>query len=150
MNCHFVQNLLSAYLDNELVGARKVAVETHVEQCWRCRRELESLGAVKAKLSGTAQVAAPVGLETRLKTAVFEPRLRTAPWLLVGLAAGASMFAFWLAIRVADRPVPTQSVAATQPASKHMEVASDRAYLDSSDPISGGVQIVTVNYAGGR
>ena len=47
MNCHKVQNLISAYIDSELPGLEMLAVRNHISDCRDCRFDYESMLALK-------------------------------------------------------------------------------------------------------
>lgn len=47
MNCHKVQNLISAYVDCELSGMDMLAIRQHLSDCPECMSEFESLLKVK-------------------------------------------------------------------------------------------------------
>ncbi|MHB0997958.1 MAG: anti-sigma factor family protein [Armatimonadota bacterium] len=58
MNCHKIQNLLSAYVDCELSGLEMLAVRQHLSQCDECNTEFEQTLIVKRSL-GAASPAMP-------------------------------------------------------------------------------------------
>jgi len=51
MNCHRVQNLISAYVDGELPGVEMLAVRQHISDCGDCKSEFESILLVKRSIS---------------------------------------------------------------------------------------------------
>lgn len=63
MNCHRVQSLLSAYLDQELNGDERRELRTHLFQCPVCDREYRALADLK-QLMGS--LSAPVPPESLL------------------------------------------------------------------------------------
>ncbi|MCG6552747.1 MAG: zf-HC2 domain-containing protein [Candidatus Magnetominusculus sp. LBB02] len=67
MNCNEVRDMLSAYMDGQIDGAKLLAIEGHIAECGACKEELRSLQAVAASLKGLATVKAPAGFENRLK-----------------------------------------------------------------------------------
>ncbi|HKV43994.1 MAG TPA: zf-HC2 domain-containing protein, partial [bacterium] len=58
MNHHRVGQLLSAYLDGELLPREGTAVQEHLLECRRCREEYERLRITKSLL-GELPVAEP-------------------------------------------------------------------------------------------
>ncbi|HHZ20648.1 MAG TPA: hypothetical protein GX391_09100 [Firmicutes bacterium] len=52
MNCHRVQNLLSAYIDRELDLDEQRALRNHLYQCPNCEKEYRSLVLVKQAMGG--------------------------------------------------------------------------------------------------
>lgn len=55
MNCHKVQNLLSAYIDSEIPGVEMLAVRRHLSECEECNATFEALLHVKRSLGRLAQ-----------------------------------------------------------------------------------------------
>jgi predicted anti-sigma-YlaC factor YlaD len=47
MDCKRIEKMLSAYLDQELVGEEYKLVKRHLIKCSRCQEELEKLQAIK-------------------------------------------------------------------------------------------------------
>jgi anti-sigma factor RsiW len=96
VNCHIVQNSLSAYLDRELPGAQMIEVRAHVERCDACAAELESLRSVKSGLGALAVCEPREGLaEDVLRLATAADR---APRVPVGLLLATSAAAVALAL----------------------------------------------------
>ncbi|KMO29216.1 hypothetical protein VQ02_30295 [Methylobacterium variabile] len=117
--------LLHALIDRELDAANALRCEAHVAQCPACARELASLRALRARLSGE-DVAwrAPEALRARLAATLAreelaqEPRrFARFPGLLArlravaGLPAGLVAVAILLAV-VTTRPEPGADLAA--------------------------------------
>lgn len=61
MNCERVQNLLSAYLDNELTTEEHRLVRAHLVTCAECNCEYEAMSDVKARLSSLESLEVPPG-----------------------------------------------------------------------------------------
>jgi predicted anti-sigma-YlaC factor YlaD len=57
--CHKVQGLLSPYIDGQIGSSERDRVESHLEECQVCRRELESLRATVNLLNRVAVVSPP-------------------------------------------------------------------------------------------
>ena len=150
MKCRNYSSLLSAYVDCELSSAEMSDVRDHLAVCTTCQFEVERLAGLKRSLSGLKMFDPPVGMESRLRDAVFStPRVSRNTWTLVGLLAASSVAGAYLAVHLAARPaIPEQPVA--QQTNHDLQVAADRAYLGGSDPISGGASVVSVSYAGGH
>ena len=109
MNCHNIQNRLSAYQDGELIGEDRERIRTHLEGCPACRQELTELEGVWKGLENLGEIEPEPQfygkLQKRLKeehTPPFLPRLQGAfhlfpnpkflfVCLLVGLLLGTYM-----------------------------------------------------------
>ena len=57
--CHKVQGLLSPYIDGQIGSSERDMVESHLEECQVCRRELDSLRATVNLLHRVAVVSPP-------------------------------------------------------------------------------------------
>jgi predicted anti-sigma-YlaC factor YlaD len=97
MECHEVQERLSAWLDHELAEAAGAAVEAHLESCAACRREWHQLAALDAALDDLA-APAPMGLAEKVAARLRPPRRRQwwqsvalAACLVLGIALGGTM-----------------------------------------------------------
>jgi anti-sigma factor RsiW len=97
MECHEVQEQLSAWLDHELAEAAGAAVEAHVERCAACRREWRKLTALDAAL-GDLAAPVPIGLAEKVTARLRPPRRRQwwqsvalAACLVLGIALGGTM-----------------------------------------------------------
>ncbi|HLJ57743.1 MAG TPA: zf-HC2 domain-containing protein [Chthonomonadaceae bacterium] len=112
MNCNKVRNLLSAYMDGELLGYEHRLIGQHLQRCFDCRTEYEELlqmkrllgamrvhdpgqqraAAILQRCAADAQAARGVQFgEWRLSV----PRLRTSGPLftpIMGLGAGLACF----------------------------------------------------------
>lgn len=150
MTCQSTEKLLSAYVDQELMGFELASVEAHVRHCPKCQFELEQIEALKSRLAEVASVAAPVDLEARLRATLDKGNSRSfRPLTVVGLVAASGLAAAFLAVQLAGRaPEPAQPIA--QQANHKWEVAADSAYLNGSDPLGGGTPVVAVGYARGQ
>lgn len=150
MTCRAVSRLLSAYVDQELFGNELTMVQEHLATCAVCQFEQARIASLRDKLRSLEPVCVPIGLETRLRAGLTRGRpVATRPWVVCGLVAASGIAAAFLAVFVAGRTdVPDRPVA--QQTSPTWEVASDSAYLGGSDPVGGGVPVVTVGYARGQ
>ena len=59
MSAHLAHDVLSAYLDEELVHRDSRRVETHISECQQCRQRLDGLRRVVAKLHRVEATAVP-------------------------------------------------------------------------------------------
>lgn len=66
MSVHATAEVLSAYLDRELPGAEERRLVEHLEECPRCRADLESLGGLVRRLRSLERSAPPPVLGQRL------------------------------------------------------------------------------------
>ena len=57
--CHKVQGLLSPYIDGQIGSSERDRVESHLEECQVCRRELESLRSTVNLLNRVVVVSPP-------------------------------------------------------------------------------------------
>lgn len=87
-----LDDLVSAWLDGELVGTERDDADRHLAGCDRCRDELAAIAAARRRVRGLPSLALPPGM-----IPVPAPRRRSAPaWavavalavLAVGLAVG--------------------------------------------------------------
>src|SRR5688500_6068396 len=94
-NCEDICKRLNLYLDNELQGEERAAVETHLQQCAACaaifERELSFISAIRE--SGPLHVASPE-LRARVqetlkgsKREVLKPRFGSRRQLAMAIAA---------------------------------------------------------------
>jgi len=68
-----VSQRLSAYLDGELAGPERRAVDAHLRDCAVCRRDLAELARVKSLLGALPEVEPPVGLLADVQSALARP-----------------------------------------------------------------------------
>ena len=150
MKCRNFSTLLSAYVDRELSSTEMSEVREHLADCTTCQFEAERLAGLKRSLAGLKMFDPPVGMESRLRQAVFSsPRISRNTWTLVGLLAASSVAGAYFAVHLAARPpLPERPVA--QQTNHDLQIAADRTYLSGSDPMSGGASVVSVSYAGGH
>ncbi len=66
MNCRKVNNLLSAYMDNELAGVEQLQIRDHLRTCSCCNEEYESLLTTKRMLSRLSVQQPKQDLEQRI------------------------------------------------------------------------------------
>lgn len=87
MNCHKVQSLLSAYLDQELTTEERRIIRQHLFTCRTCSLEYESLSLLKSSLGSLEPPAEPDNLLARVLlvhngpiSVATLPRLALNPW----------------------------------------------------------------------
>ena len=66
MNCHRVQNLISAYVDGEVPGLEMLVIRRHLSDCPECNFEFESLLSVKRAFGGLQPEYPADGLTDRI------------------------------------------------------------------------------------
>ena len=97
MSCKLTQRFVPGYLDGELDLSRTIEMETHLQVCAECARELERLQALHAALQrGSLAYAAPAALRELIQSSlrassgadVQESRIRR-PFLNFWQLAGA-------------------------------------------------------------
>ena len=67
MSSHASADLLSAYIDRQLIAREAQQLEEHLETCQQCNVRLEGLRKVVASLQSTRQLAPPSTLEQTVK-----------------------------------------------------------------------------------
>lgn len=104
MNCRYVSQRLSAYLDRELSGQEMMEVRDHLRTCSACDRELRQLSEVRRLLrsqASTTGATPPPGLESKIKSHVFaqaQPAPMVRPvwqWVGTGAVALSILGLFW-------------------------------------------------------
>lgn len=68
LSCHKVNDLLSAYLENELDTATTIVIATHLESCKSCSQELESISAVTQLIKESFAKRKDESIQARAKT----------------------------------------------------------------------------------
>jgi mycothiol system anti-sigma-R factor len=71
VGCKLTQRFVPGYLDGELDLSRTIEMETHLQACGDCTRELEAQKALRAALQrGSLAYAAPEGLRERIQSSL--------------------------------------------------------------------------------
>ena len=71
MSCKLTQRFVPGYLDGELDLSRTIEMETHLQVCGECARELERLQALRAAFQrGSLANAAPAALRERIQSSL--------------------------------------------------------------------------------
>ncbi len=90
MSTHASAEVLSAYLDRQLVEPKARQLEEHIESCQQCHVKLEGLRKVVTNLQNLEQLAAPLSLEqTVARRITLSDR---SPSLLDRFEEGMSIF----------------------------------------------------------
>lgn len=80
MSCKLTQRFVPGYLDGELDLSRTIEMETHLQVCAECARELERLQALRGALQrGSLAYAAPQALRERIQSSLRAPAPAEAP-----------------------------------------------------------------------
>jgi len=79
MDCRKIEQLISPYLDGELVPVEAGAVRSHLSVCAACQQEYEDLVqlSVSLKLMGEVLVPAPIGFKDTLMQRINEEKVIT-------------------------------------------------------------------------
>jgi anti-sigma factor RsiW len=99
MSCKLTQRFVPGYLDGELDLSRTIEMETHLETCGDCARELARLQALRAAMQRSSLAyAAPAGLRERIQlslpsSAVPEAREHASAWRPLAIFRWAAAFA---------------------------------------------------------
>lgn len=145
-NCENIRERLTLYLDNELQGDERAAIEAHVESCNSCasfvEKELTFLNAVRK--SGRAHVASPelkakVGeiLSGSKQPVVRSRQLRWALPIAAALLVLLLPVVIWRVMRQQDHPENgAPSAFATMAAESHLRHSRGQLPLEveSSEP----------------
>ena len=87
MNCQWVQQNFSAYIDNELPQNQKDMIESHLSRCSRCKTELDSISYAWNALSLWEDRNPPVQLKASILKAVKKEKSFNFIRLLLPVAA---------------------------------------------------------------
>jgi anti-sigma factor RsiW len=99
VSCKLTQRFVPGYLDGELDLSRTIEMETHLQVCGECTRELKKLQALRAALQhGALAYAAPEGLRERIQSSLrisapTEVRERSSGWPALQFLRWAGAFA---------------------------------------------------------
>ncbi len=74
MNCGGFDELLSAYLDDELAFEDKLRLEEHLRHCNRCKQVLDDFSRIKTALSLLPEIEIPENLHNKVMAAVGYPK----------------------------------------------------------------------------
>jgi len=80
VSCKLTQRFVPGYLDGELDLSRTIEMETHLQVCGECSRELERLQALRTALQrGSLAYAAPEGLRQHIQSSLRTSASAEAP-----------------------------------------------------------------------
>ncbi len=74
MECRVVRDMLSEYIDDELVQEQKGMIDLHLRDCSACSRDFEELLAVHRLFASTERFPAPYGFSTRVMANLEETK----------------------------------------------------------------------------
>jgi anti-sigma factor RsiW len=74
--------LISPYLDAELQGSDKVALEAHMQGCALCGAALKDMRSLRAEFANAEHHQAPYGFATRVMARTTELEKKKTPWLV--------------------------------------------------------------------
>lgn len=87
MTCQDHEHLLTGYVDGELSDDHRRGVETHLQECADCRRQLEELVSIKEQLT-MIKFKEPSEMELeRYWSGVYNRLERGVGWILLSLGA---------------------------------------------------------------
>jgi anti-sigma factor RsiW len=115
MECHEIQNELSAHLDGELSPGQTRRLTAHLDSCPDCRDLFERLTAARSAFRDQAPESCPDDLRARvLASAVGRPTRpktfdRRRIWAVPFAAAAA--VAAWILLAPHDPPAPIMAIA---------------------------------------
>jgi anti-sigma factor RsiW len=107
--------LISAYLDNELQGTEKAAIEAHLLGCSRCSAALAEMRSLRAAFAKSEHHPAPYGFATRVMARTAELEKKKIPWLVPVFTrfAEAAVLVIVIIVGIALGKVMTNSSSAT-------------------------------------
>ncbi|MFW5866362.1 MAG: zf-HC2 domain-containing protein [Armatimonadota bacterium] len=142
IGCDDCLELASAYLDDELHGARRGAFEAHVFACESCYFAFKQMERTADVLREVPPAAVPPDLHERITAAVERDRREREPasafnWrrtaqVLGGLAAAAALLAAVFVPRGGDATAPTAPVVAEAPLEVGIDSVDDAASATES------------------
>jgi anti-sigma factor RsiW len=84
--------LISAYLDEELQGSDRAALEAHVQGCAQCGAALQDMRSLRTAFANGERHPAPYGFAARVMARTAELERKKTPWfvpLFIGFAEAA-------------------------------------------------------------
>ncbi len=72
--------LISAYLDEELQGSDRAALEAHVQGCAECGAALQDMRSLHAAFANAERYQAPYGFATRVTARAAGLEKKKTPW----------------------------------------------------------------------
>jgi len=123
VNCHEAQEMIHAYVDDQLDLVKTLDMEKHLRDCSQCAAVHRNIVALRSSIrDGSLYFRAPPSLERRIRSSVLKnsPAKRT-PWSRTWLAAAAALAiatSAWLAMR--ERGDSAQGLLASEVTSAHI------------------------------
>lgn len=122
MDCNSINNMLSAFLDEELGPEERRIVRQHLFGCTQCQNSLRELKQLHRMLGSMESVVPPVDFADELRREVMQPTVRLIPgsrWVPVGIwtlaAAAAVSSLFFIGSLMQIRPGLPQNLAEEVP-----------------------------------
>ncbi len=92
MNCHEAQDMIHAYVDNELDLVRTLDIEEHIRDCTACAAAHRNVVALRSSIrDGSLYFRAPLSLEQRIRSNVRQKTMTRRTWLRNWAAAAAAI-----------------------------------------------------------
>jgi anti-sigma factor RsiW len=134
--------LISAYLDEELRGSDRAALEAHVQVCAQCGAALKDMQSLRAAFSNRSRHQAPYGFATRVMARTAELERKKSPWF-VPLSirfAEAAVLLIVITVGVLAGRVMTNAFPVAPPVAQTTSIASSLSLdlFDATPPGSPG------------
>jgi anti-sigma factor RsiW len=92
MNCHEAQDMIHAYVDEELELVKNLEIEKHIRDCANCAAVHRNIAALRSAITdGSLYFRAPAALEQRIRSDVRRKSLTNRIWLRNWAAAAAAI-----------------------------------------------------------
>lgn len=83
MFCSRVRKRLVAYVDNELSEKARLAIESHINKCPDCRRELTGISSINTLLNQVPQVKVPFAFSTSILERLIKQEAQAPQWVRI-------------------------------------------------------------------
>lgn len=137
MTCEQGRELLSVYLDGEVAGADRQALEAHLEECSACRTRLHAMRALKHAIARLPSREAPPGAVRARIEAIRFGRHRTVverivTWIVIAATVVLAALGGWYVVARFTR----RSLVADELVADHLRSTPDAmpAEVASNDP----------------
>ena len=147
MSCPKVK-LISAYLDAELQGSDKAALETHLQGCAQCETALKDMRSLRSAFANRSRHQAPFGFAARVMARTAEFEKRRASWrvpLFVRFAEAAVLLVV-ITVGILAGKVMTNSSSAARTTNITSSLSLDM--FDATPPGSPGNAYLAMTEAG--
>jgi len=92
MNCHETQDMIHAYVDEELELVKNLEIEKHIRECANCAAVHRKITALRSSIAdGSLYFRAPASLEQRIRLDIRRKSLTRSIWLRNWTAAAAAI-----------------------------------------------------------